>query len=454
MSGHGNSSRIDGEAPIRLFFDFGFLLCIVAALLLTRDVLPFLVLFGILPLPFLWLKSRPHPVLPIWTVLFPAGLYLGYALWAYVAFPGLPPGASRPVNPDLELYFGAVALLATGLLRSVQIERLADKLRRTLPWMLFAAFAVLSVLMFFDSQANCRITAGAAWPFIPALLFSSLSMISLVGWEQLGSGERRLRLLLLAGSIVVAVAYTGSRGVTVALAAVLLVLVAAGFHSGHRGRLPHPRAVLGSVLLGIALCGATELVTDCGIFDRLDTILRPFASALSMAAELAVSAAFAEPSHTRDGANLSAAANDLAGSARDASIGLRLQMWAAALDAIREAPLFGHGALSQHLIIQPLYGHAHAHNQFLSWLITGGILQLALGLFFLATPVFITKGLAPPDRVIVVSASTGLWGASMMFDSFLQQDFFLHYFCMLLGFLYALSNDIQKRAPSGSVSCE
>lgn len=39
------------------------------------------------------------------------------------------------------------------------------------------------------------------------------------------------------------------------------------------------------------------------------------------------------------------------------------------------------------------------HSQYLTWLVTGGLLQLVLGLFFLAIPWFVFTGLSLADRL-------------------------------------------------------
>jgi O-antigen ligase len=126
----------------------------------------------------------------------------------------------------------------------------------------------------------------------------------------------------------------------------------------------------------------------------------------------------------------------------DASIGLRLEMWKTSLDAIRQAPVFGHGSMYlQHLIAEK-YGFEHNHNQYLSWLVTGGILLLGLGLWLLLTPWILAAGLPITERLIITLSITMVWGISMMFDSFLNMKFYLHYYCLLIGLLYALINDM------------
>lgn len=44
-------------------------------------------------------------------------------------------------------------------------------------------------------------------------------------------------------------------------------------------------------------------------------------------------------------------------------------MWIASLEAVRQAPLFGHGALSLRPIIEDRFHFEHNHNQYLAWLV-------------------------------------------------------------------------------------
>uniref|UniRef100_A0A7C1NZ61 O-antigen ligase family protein n=1 Tax=Agrobacterium albertimagni TaxID=147266 RepID=A0A7C1NZ61_9HYPH len=132
---------------------------------------------------------------------------------------------------------------------------------------------------------------------------------------------------------------------------------------------------------------------------------------------------------------------------KDEAIGHRLAMWETSIEAILERPAFGHGSLYLQKLISKTYGYEHNHNQYLTWLVTGGVLQLALGLIFLAIPWFVSKGLTTADRILLTTGVSVFWGLAMMFDSFLNLKFYTHYFCLLCGVLYALSNSMQEGEP-------
>ena len=126
----------------------------------------------------------------------------------------------------------------------------------------------------------------------------------------------------------------------------------------------------------------------------------------------------------------------------DLSAGERFEMWATALGAIREAPLFGHGSMYLQHLITERYGYEHNHNQYLSWLVTGGLLQLSIGLLFLAIPWLVSSGLDFSDRLVITLSVSLVWGISIIFDSYFNLKFYTHYYCMLIGLLYAIVNDM------------
>jgi hypothetical protein len=428
----------------RAILDDGFLVGLAFALFLAGKIVPFLLVVGVLPIALFWMKSdyaKPAGLLA--RFLLPTIGYLAFCLLLLYAYPGLQPGETPPNNPDLELYAVAFALLAVGFLRGQQIRNLSNRFHIVMPWALLAAFAVLSIYMFLGWD-GCRVQVAASWPFIPAIIFTTLTFLLLLGWQGRSTRQRFFRLALITLSIIVTVAYTGSRGVAVGQFAVLAALILCrGIRSLRNGLPTMPQLGL-AIGAGLALCAAVGTATGCNSFGRwhavinVADILQPATRPASALPETEL-----EPVLVSDSVPSSIPSSTPAQS-NDASISLRLDMWRASLDAIRQAPLFGHGALSLRPIIQDPFGFEHNHNQYLAWLVTGGIVLLVIGLFFLSTPALISSGLAPADRVIVILSVTGLWGVSMIFDAFLSLDFYLHYFSLLLAFLFALITDMAK----------
>ncbi|MCD2175637.1 O-antigen ligase family protein [Rhizobium sp. C4] len=436
---------------LRSGLDWAFIAGLVFSLVLAGKIVPFLVVVGVVPVPFLLgiIRQRPLVVSPA-RIVGPAALYFGYALLTYFFYTGLQPGEAKPVNPDLELYGIALVMLIVGLLRSLEIEGLRRKFDVTVPWALLAAFVVLSVLMFAGYRNGCRLTAAAASPFIPALLFGTLTFLSFLGWRGLSARERNIRLMLNAFAVVVILAYTGSRGIAVAQAGVLLIFAILALVPQCRGAVPGFRQLLVSSLAGVALCAAVSVITGCGSMDRIMPMIKTIGILSAHAEEQPTQAAPAAATPQAPASPVvaqpvapppPAAGTDKAIMDTDISIGFRLEMWRTSLHAIAEAPIFGHGALYLQHLITERYGFEHNHNQYLSWLVTGGIVGLCFGLMFLAIPWFVSAGLQFPDRLVVTLAVSIFWGLAMMFDSYFNLKFYTHYYCLLCGLLYALVND-------------
>lgn len=438
--------------------DFLFLTGLAVALFLGSKVTPLLVVAGVLPIPFLLhaLKNRHYHV-SIWILLAPFGVYFAYSLIALFFFTGLEASDPRPVNPSLESYSIAIAMLAVGLVRSLQIEDLASKFRRLMPWLLVACFAVLSYMMFAGIRDACRVRGLAAWPFIPALLFSTLTFICLVGWEKLGNRERWLRVGLLALGIVVSTTYTGSRGVAVAQVGIFGVLMLLSFLPSLREGTPRFYHLATAAIAGAVVSVLIGLATDCGPASRFSSTVETLGSLTSQLTTPAEEAATTQPLPVQpEPAQIQRAPEPAVAStpettqstevSKDDAISHRLAMWKTSVEAIKESPVFGHGSLYLQKLIHATYGYEHNHNQYLTWLVTGGIFQLALGLIFLAIPWFVSKGLSTADRLLLTTGVSLFWGIAMMFDSFLNLKFYTHYFCLLCGVLHALSNSMQDEA--------
>jgi len=429
---------------LRQVLDIGFLIGLVFALFLAGKIVPYLIVVGVIPIAVFWQKSdyvRPSSELK--RFLLPTLGYFAFSLCLLYAYPGLPPGEKPPGNPNLELYAVALALLAVGFLRGQQIRHISRLFHAVVPPSLLAAFAVLSAYMFLGID-RCRVRVEAAWPFIPAVIFATLTFLLLLGWATRPRWQRYMRLVFVALSIVVSLAYTGSRGVAVGQFAVLAGFMLLQGLPKFRSGLPTFKEFSISIAAGLALSILVADVTGCGSLSRWPALLDVIKNAQLTEFVTPAQAAPVAPSVTA-GHQIPKAVTDLS---TDASINLRLDMWRASLEAIRQAPIFGHGALSLRPIIQNRFGFEHNHNQYLAWLVTGGIVFLAMGLLFMLTPVFVSKGMAAADRAVIILSVTGLWGGSMMFDAFLNLDFYLHYFSLLLGVLFALTADAKEKQGS------
>lgn len=438
---------------VRAFLDIAFLAGVVFALLVAERIVTPLILVGVVPIPFLLKELRGRPLaVPLWRLVAPAAAYFGYSIIVLYFFPGLTPGERKPINPGLELYLVAIAMLAVGLLRGLEVRNLQHVFHFVVPWALCASFIVLTALMFLGYRSDCRVFAGASWPFIPAIVFSTLSFLTYLGWRDHSARERNFRLLLNALSIVVVTSFTGSRGIGIAQFGVLSIFLVLGLLPRFAGALPSWRQIAVSTLGGIALCGAVALATGCGPLDRLVSVFKtaiilseskpaspPTAAVTDENAPVTVAGEQAPDVRAKEIMNT------------DVSIGVRLEMWKTSIDSIRESPFLGHGALYMKRLIAARYGDSfeHNHNQYLSWLVTGGALALTLGIFLMATPWLVSFGLGTADRLIVALSISVFWALAVTFDSYFNLKFYLHYYCLLSGLLYALVNDMLSGGRQG-----
>lgn len=478
MSVDGNKYMVSNKEKLNNILDYLFLSFLVfGSFLANKGAIPFAI-FGLVPVIVrsreLWSRrswSVPRNVAAIFFV------YFFYGFMTLCFFTGLGPGDTRPVNPDFELYGVAVLLALLGLLRGALIAEPFAKLQFIQPWALLATFFVLSGYALLNVTGDGRVQAEAPWPFIPALVFATWTFLSLFGWGILTKRQRLFRLALLSLSILVVNGYTGSRGIGLAQFVVIIAFCLAAFVKRYRNRLPSARDLAIATLAGLCLLGVQQSVSGYGALLRLEYIsqltVKAFSSSANDASPAATTQASKEtplatpPSATAPAATLPATAGQtspavppggetsppsperetkqphepppsLSQISPDASIAVRLSMWSVSIRSFLDAPILGHGSMSMKTIIQNHFGLQHNHNQYLTWMVTGGTVLLLLGLAFLSLPYFIAAGLEESDRLVIVLSLSLLWGVAMLFDSFFSLKFYLHYYCLLLGLLTGL----------------
>ncbi|MBB5041092.1 O-antigen ligase family protein [Shinella fusca] len=390
---------------MRTVLDDGFLVGLVFALFLAGRIVPYLILVGVVPIVLFWAKSDYTKSSTVLTrFLLPTMGYFAFCLLLLYAYPGLQPDQEPPNNPNLELYTVAIALLAAGFLRGQQIKNISARFQTIVPLSLLAAFAVLSTYMFLGID-GCRVKVAASWPFIPAIIFATLTFLLLLGWEGRTVPQRYFRLLLISLSIVVTLAYTGSRGIAIGQFAVLAALALLRCVVKYRSGLPKLRELAAAVTAGLVLCVLVGVSTGCSGFNRWPALLEVVnlrtAGHIQLLSKPELEARAGETASEIVAKPAPAVARkSTAVIIKDPSIALRLDMWTVSWEAIRQAPVLGHGALSLRPIIEEKFGFEHNHNQYLAWLVTGGVVFLIIGLCFLSTPVLVSKVLAPVDRAL------------------------------------------------------
>ena len=305
-------------------------------------------------------------------------------------------------------YLVAIPYLLLTILRISTMNDIFRTLRITTPAILSIVFILLSYEMFKSSTDSCRIPGQTNSVFHPAMFFSMFTLLFFIGWSQLSRVERLIRYLFLALSLVVVFGYTAARSIGVAFGFSVIGFLLFFLFGRERNSVPTPTGILLSCVLGLLLCLFIELQTGCPVFIRF--------SQLSQAVVLLGEQFLSDPLK----ASIKTAA--------DLSISIRLNMWHDGWNSFLESPLFGHGIFYEIPLFSDSYGYKHAHNQYLSWLIWGGIPMLVLGLIFLLSPVIILGKAITFDRFVVILATTIMMSIAIIFDSFLRIDMFLYLF--------------------------
>lgn len=452
-----NALKVRAVALLDALFVAGFAL----ASFLGDKATALFIIAGLLPIPFLLRSMRLEPLrVPLWRLTAPAGLYFGYCLFTYFFFTGLEPGGKHPANPDLELYGIAIALLTVGTVRGLLTSKLSLLFQQIIPWAMLGSFVVLATLFLLNLGGECqRVQGFAAWPFIPALIFSTLSLLTMLKWRNKDRRQRLVCLGLLSLNVIVVVTLTASRGNALALFAAFGAIFLMTLVPRFKASLPSWKQLASACALGILISASVGIATGCSarmisvfsVFKVLYPSAPHTSSTFQIGAALAATpSASSSPAGDQKPSEVPEASKTQASNATsfddikhaDLSAGERFEMWTTALHAIREAPFLGHGSMYLQHLITERYGYEHNHNQYLSWLVTGGLLQLSLGLLFLGIPWLVSSGLDLPDRLIITLSVSLVWGVSMIFDSYFNLKFYTHYYCILIGLLYAMVNDM------------
>ena len=107
--------------------------------------------------------------------------------------------------------------------------------------------------------------------------------------------------------------------------------------------------------------------------------------------------------------------------------------------------LFGLGAhVEPYLAQEVLSGNMHLHNNYLSWLIWGGLITLSSGLIWLFAPVVLIKKSHDFTITIPCLMIALLWSVSLFFDSFLSWKNFTYVYIALICLGYQISRSSAK----------
>ena len=230
---------------------------------------------------------------------------------------------------------------------------------------MFLGFGSLSVDYFVSD--GCRVSGLNNQVFFAPLAMTTLAIM----WMAIGDPRSQKTLAIsatmIAASIIASTAFAETRGIFVAQMATFGVMFVFLFITGKRTLAV---AVAVGAVGGFALGYLIDALSACDFTARTVKYTQSPSEAI----------------------------------VSDGGSGPRIRMWKAALGAIVEAPLFGHGvAYEFRLTGGPR--HPHVHNIYLSWLVWGGVFSFLSGMaFLLSTMLYRLPDLFRYDRLSNVSA--------------------------------------------------
>lgn len=226
-------------------------------------------------------------------------------------------------------------------------------------------------------QGQCRVE-GFMWNPLPlAALFSVLAIaVALISYASL-QVKNELGYLALFLLFVLLTAYLGAR--MSFYVAFILIITLCFYLSIIRKESLKALAVLTSVALAISVgCGIDHL-TGCGFLNRVQQSIESVATILSQLMSGSI--------------NSETQFKELYSSGVHVSEGARFALWKAGLALFFEQPLLGFGHIFEGDKVGPKADVMlpHAHQQYLSWALWGGVFSLVSGFIMLFAPIFLAK---------------------------------------------------------------
>lgn len=326
----------------------------------------------------------------------------------------------------ITMHFTSMLIFIVGLERAYSMSNFWEIFMRMSPYFIVALFILLSIYFFWIQ--GCGLSASTGSVFIPAIVFATLSSLLFSGWYRFSAVERFMCILGVSMAMIVAIGYAGRRGIFISLSVALFMLVVALRFYSLESAVPKRRWILAAGTIGLVGAIAIGEEYGCGTMFRVLSAIAPIDVGsyspvlIGSAANASVGGVLMDP----------AAVGAAMPTAADESISLRLRFYMDAIKSIVENPLFGSGYFSQRSLVLS-FGHQHVHNQFLSWLVTGGIIGLIFGFSFLLFPIIASVKMSAWERICISIALPGLWSCALLFDSFFEWEFFNYYYSLLSG---------------------
>ena len=130
--------------------------------------------------------------------------------------------------------------------------------------------------------------------------------------------------------------------------------------------------------------------------------------------------------------------NDISiASTSDTSTAIRLQFLKKGLIELEGHFLTGRGVyIEPYIAREVVSGHKHLHNNYLSWLLWGGVLILVSGLIWLISPLALIGKHEGLSNVVFPLMTASFWLVALLFDSFFAWQGFTYAYAILICLAY------------------
>lgn len=269
-------------------------------------------------------------------------------------------------------------------------------------------------------EETCRAFAGAFNPLAASFLLVLISPVIFWNWTNFSHRRRYASIAAYVAINVSIICFTGSRMATIV--SLMMMPALAYYLWSLERRASNAAIVVTGMILALLISWSIDAVKVCYGSYRLG--------------EIEEAVVFLQENVSNLEAYQGQPVEQIVTDGMPTSSGYRLVLWIAAIGEIRSAPLLGAGQSQEATVIDRTAqtGLAHAHNQFLSWTIWGGLLALLSGIIFGLSPILTRQSFRYLPALSVLSG-----GAILMTDSLLAWPIVLHATIPILILSYALS---------------
>lgn len=408
-AGSVNSDRADFW--LSDVWGFALVFLIVSATALGATALEYVAFVVVVPVAIQILQTRsvPKPKFSKSDFVFIA-LAFQYPVWHFL-IASVRPGVARPSDIILVeepvAWLALLGILAVMTWRMADIRDLAKIWRYTAPAGLALAFLFLTVDFFTDFQGNnCRVSGLVFNPNIPPVFFTIFTIASFLGWAGLSRNEHLVRYALVAAAVIVVTAYSGSRMILLVQVLTFGLLSFIVPVAGTKRRLQTVASLGAAGIVGILIGFSIDALSGCGFLGKLGIL-----------------------------ANAVGSMNPEVGE----SIAIRANLYDRALYVVAANPWVGVGIPMEKILAGRNY---HVHNQYLSWMIWGGVFSLISGLAYLVSASIMPVLRGRREGLILALAATGVLAANFFTDTLLHHPFVYIQHAMALALFFGLGRSI------------